>query len=62
MKPTKKWTDWYYRTGKRYLTPVILIVLFIVAFVLICQMVKPESYNVKLFEVAQKNNSLAANN
>ncbi len=54
MKPTKKWTDWYYKTGKRYVTPVILIVLFIVAFVLICQMVKPESYNVKLFEVAQK--------
>lgn len=54
MKPTKKWMDWYYKTGKKYVTPVILIVFFIVAFVLICQMVKPESYNVKLFEVAQK--------
>ncbi|AQY51189.1 hypothetical protein PWEIH_12025 [Listeria weihenstephanensis FSL R9-0317] len=54
MKNRKKWIDWYDKTGKRYVTPVILIFFFVVAFVLICQMVKPESYNVKLFEVAEK--------
>lgn len=54
MKFPKKGVNWYYKSGKKYITPGILIFFFIVAFVLICQMVKPESYNVKLFEVAEK--------
>ncbi|MBC1324077.1 HD family phosphohydrolase [Listeria welshimeri] len=54
MKLAKKWRDWYIESGKKYLFPFLLICFAVVAYFLVCQMTKPESYNVKLFQVAEK--------
>ncbi|HBM4318424.1 TPA: HD family phosphohydrolase [Listeria innocua] len=54
MKLAKKWKDWYIESGKKYLFPLLLICFAVVAYFLVCQMTKPESYNVKLFQVAEK--------
>lgn len=54
MKLPKKWRHWYIENGKKYLFPVLLICFAVIAYLLICQMTKPESYNVKLFQVAEK--------
>ncbi|EAE9311030.1 cyclic-di-AMP phosphodiesterase PgpH, partial [Listeria monocytogenes] len=54
MKLAKKWRDWYIESGKKYLFPLLLVCFAVVAYFLVCQMTKPESYNVKLFQVAEK--------
>ncbi|WP_163653069.1 HD family phosphohydrolase [Listeria sp. PSOL-1] len=54
MKISNKWYDWYQNNGNQLLLRVLLAVLMLVSYLLICELTKPVSYNVKLFSVAER--------
>ncbi|WP_221635598.1 HD family phosphohydrolase [Listeria aquatica] len=50
----QKWNHFYGKYGQKFIIPAILVILMLASYVLMIQMTKPESFNAKLFSVADR--------
>ncbi|EUJ33350.1 hypothetical protein MFLO_03410 [Listeria floridensis FSL S10-1187] len=50
----QKWNRLYEKYGQKVIVPCFLVILMLLAYLLMIQMTKPESFNAKLFSVAER--------